>query len=90
MTKLTVNYPSCSKTSWGSKITPKEFNPILKSRNSKKAPGIDKIPAKLAKLVSDILAEPLSIAINNSISTSTFPSNAKIVTVVPLDKKIDG
>ena len=73
--------------SWGSKITPKEINTILKSLNSKKAPGIDKIPTKLVKLASDILAEPLSIAINNSIRTSTFPNNAKIATVVPIDKK---
>ena len=39
--------------------------------------------------MSDILAEPLSIAINNSIRTSTFPNNAKIATVVPIDKKTD-
>ena len=76
-------------SSWGSKITPKEINTILKTLNSKKAPGIDKIPTKLVKLASDILAEPLSIAINNSIKTSTFPNNAKIATVVPIDKKTD-
>ena len=76
-------------SSWGSKITPKEINTILKSLNSKKAPGIDKIPTKLAKLASDILAEPLSIAINNGVRTSTFPNNAKIATVVPIDKKTD-
>ena len=74
---------------WDSKITPKEINTILKSLNSKKAPGIEKIPTKLVKLASDILAEPLSIAINNSISTSTFPNDAKIASVVPIDKKTD-
>ena len=42
----------CSR--WGSKITPKEINTILKTLNSKKAPGIDKIPTKLVKLASDI------------------------------------
>ena len=72
-----------------SKITPKEINTILKSLNSKKAPGTDKIPSKLVKLGSDILADPLSIAINDSIRTSTFPNNAKIATVVPTDKKTD-
>ena len=75
-------------SSWGSKITPKEINTILKILNSKKAPGIDKIPTKLVKLASGILAEPLSKAIN-SIRTSTFPNNAKIATVVPIDKKTD-
>ena len=76
-------------SSWGSKITTKEINTILKSLNSKKVPGIDKIPTKLIKLASDILAEPLSTAINNSIGTSIFPNNAKIVSVVPIDKKAD-
>ena len=76
-------------SSWDSKITTKEINTILKSLNSKQAPGIDKIPTKLVKLVSHILAEPLSIAINNSISTSTFPNNPKIASVVPIDKKTD-
>ena len=38
-------------------------------------------------MASDFLAEPLSIAINNSISTSNFPNNAKIASVVPIDKK---
>ena len=76
-------------SSWGSKITPMEINSILKSLNSKKAPGTDKITTKLVKLASDILAEPLSISINNSIRTSAFPNNAEIGTVVPIDKKID-
>ena len=74
-------------SSWGSKVMPKEIKTILKSLNSKKATGIDKIPKKLVKLGSDILAEPLSIAINNSISTFIFPNNAKIASVVPIDKK---
>ena len=65
------------------------MNTILKTLNSKKAHGIDKIPTKHVKLVSDSLAEPLSIAINNSIRTSIFPKNAKIATVVPIDKKTD-
>ena len=66
---------------------PREIKTILKSLNSNKAAGIDKIPTKLVKLVSDIFAKSLSIAINNSISTSTFPNDAKIESVVPIDKK---
>ena len=81
---------SIPSSSWGSKITTEEINTILKFLNSIKVPGIDKIPTKLVKLASDFLAEPLSIAINNSISTSTFPNNAKIASVVPIDKKTDG
>ena len=80
---------SIPSSNWGSKITTKEINTVLKSLNSKKAPEIDKIPTKLVKLASDILAEPLPIAITNSISTSTFPNNAKIASVVLIDKKTD-
>ena len=80
---------SIPSSSWGSKITPKEINTILKSLNSKKAPGIDKIPTKHVNLASGILAEALSIAINNSISISTFPNIAKIVSVVAVHKKTD-
>ena len=77
---LQSNSITTPSSSWGSKITTKEINTILKSLNSKRAPEIDKIPTKLVKL---------SIAINNSIRTSTFPNNAKIATVVPVDKKTD-
>ena len=80
---------SIPSSSWDSKVTPKQIKTILKFLNSKKAPEIDKIPNKLAKLASDISAKPLSIAINNSISTSIFPSNAKIAYRAPNDKKAD-
>ena len=79
-------------SSWGSKITPKKINTILKSLNSKRASGIDKITTKPVKLASDTLAEPLPIAINNSISTSNFPNNknnTKIASVVPINRKTD-
>ena len=37
--------------------------------------------------MSDILAKLLSVAINNIISTYAFPNDAKIASVVPIDKK---
>ena len=39
--------------------------------------------------MTDILAESLSIAINNSFSTSIFPNNDTIETVVLIYKKTD-
>ena len=86
MQSSSISIPS---SSWDSMVTPKEIKTILKSLNSKKAPGIDKISTKLVKLASDNLAEPLPIAINNNISTSTFPNNAKIAPGVPIDRKTD-
>ena len=55
---------------------------MLKSLNSKKAAGTEDCD-------SDVLSKPLSIAMNNSISSSTFPDRTKVATVVPIDKKTD-
>ena len=38
------------------------------------------------KLSAEILSTPLSIAINNSLKYGVFPDDAKIASVIPLDK----
>ena len=38
------------------------------------------------KLSAEILSTPLSIAINNSQKYGVFPNDAKIASVIPLDK----
>ena len=70
-------------------VTSDEVEKMLKSLNSKKAAGTDRLPVKLVKLASSVLSKPLSIAMNNSITSSTFPDRAKVATVVPIDKKTD-
>ena len=62
---------------------------MLKSLNSKKVAVTDRLPIKLVKLGSEVISKPLSIAMNNSITSSTFPDTAKVATVVPIDKKAD-
>ena len=37
----------------------------------------------------DFLSKPISKALNNCITSRTFPKNAKVATVVPVDKKTD-
>ena len=59
---------------------------LLNETDTKKAVGIDTIPPKLIKMASDFLAPILTTAINSSIENSVFPENAKVATVVPLDK----
>ena len=49
-------------------VTSNEVNLNLKSLNTKKASGTDKIPTKLVKLASDFLSTPLATAINNSLT----------------------
>ena len=70
-------------------VTYNEVNLILKSLNTKKTSGTDKIPTKLVKLASDFLSTPLATAINNSLASSKFPGKAKVATVIPIDKKTD-
>ena len=62
---------------------------MLKSLNSKKVAGTDRLPIKLVQLASEVFSKPLSIAMNNSITSSTFPDRAKVATKVPIDKKTD-
>ena len=52
----------------------------------KKAVGTDTIPPKLIQIGSDIVAEPITQAINCCLRQGIFPDNAKIASVVPVDK----
>ena len=70
-------------------VTPDKVNSIIKSLDANKAPGTDKIPMKRIILASFFLSKPISKALNNCITSCTFPENAKVATVVPIDKKTD-
>ena len=59
---------------------------LLKNLDVKKAVGNDTIPPKLLKIAADSLSRPLTKAINKSIENSIFPNNAKVASVIPLDK----
>ena len=89
--KSEVSSKSCSDSDFSRNIlvTSDEVEKMLKSLNSQKSAGTNRLPIKLVKLASEILLKPLSIAMNNSITSSTFPDRAKVATVVPIDKKTD-
>ena len=63
-----------------------EVKKLLKEIDIKKAVGVDTIPPKLIKIGADIIAEPLTQAINCCLRQGIFPDNAKIASVVPVDK----
>ena len=67
-------------------ITTSEVKKLLKEIDIKKAAGVDTIPPKLIKIGADIIAEPLTQAINCCLRQGIFPDNAKIASVVPVDK----
>ena len=59
---------------------------LLNEIDAEKAVGIDTILPKLIKMASNFLAPIFTTAISSSIKISVFPENAKVATVVPLDK----
>ena len=73
-----------------SQVTFNEVNLILKSLSTKKKAITDKMPTQVVKLASNFLSMPLATVINNSLALCKFPDMAKVVTVIPIDKKTDG
>ena len=73
------------RTSW--QLTSSEVNLFLKSPNTKKAPGTDKIPTKLVTLETNFLSTLLAIAINNTLASTKFSDIAKIAIAAPIAKK---
>ena len=67
-------------------VKPPEVKRLLKEIDIKKAVGVDTIPPKLIKIGADIIAEPLTQAINCCLRQGIFPDNAKIASAVPVDK----
>ena len=60
---------------------------LLKSLDAKKAVGIDGIPPLVLELSSKILAEPLTRIINICLPDNTFPTSAKLASILPFYKK---
>ena len=87
--KSEVSFKSCSDSDFSRNIlvTSDEVEKMLKSLNSKKVAGTDRSPIKLVKLAFEALSKPLSLDMNNSITSSTFPDRAQVTTIVPIDKK---
>ena len=56
----------------------------INSLNINKSPGLDGISACFSRLVSNIIAIPLSILCNLSFSECVFPNCTKNATVIPL------
>ena len=68
-------------------VTPHKVNSTIKSLDANKAPDTDKIPMKLIILANDFLSKPISKALNSCITSCTFPENAQVAAVAPIDKK---
>ena len=62
---------------------------IIHTKAAKNSCGIDAISTKLIKMIGDDIAGPLTLIINQSLSTGVFPDKLKIAKVIPLYKKDD-
>ena len=60
---------------------PEEIFELSSALDIKKGLGFDMIPLTFVKIAVSVLFEPLSNAINNSVSKGIFPEDAKIAMV---------
>lgn len=70
-------------------IDPDGIVKIIDSLKSKSTSGHDGISNKVIKSVKHLISKPLSMLINESFSSSTFPDLLKLARVLPLFKKGD-
>ena len=71
------------------RVTLKEVGKIMKSMSKKKSKGNDGVSQECLLLGQEVLAAPITLIINNSISTGVFPETWKEAIVVPILKKGD-
>ena len=70
-------------------VTQENIQALISKCSSKKATGIDGIPAKVDKSCCRTIAKPLFKLINYSLANSTFPNRLKLAQVIPVYKKND-
>jgi hypothetical protein len=70
-------------------VSEHEVRKAIQSLSVKKAAGYDEIPAQFIKKIAIKLVKPLTMLINESIRTNTFPDQMKQANITPLFKKKD-
>ena len=67
--------------------TSAEVESIIKDFDTSKAVGPNSIPPKILKIIAPFISEPLTIIINKSLLTGTYPEPLKTSKINPLHKK---
>ena len=62
---------------------------VIKDLKPKTSNGIDELSNKLLKLIGPNVCKPLTLIINQSITSGVFPSKMKLAKVIPIFKKGD-
>ena len=70
-------------------VTADGLTKILSKFEPKTSCGYDNVSMKLLKHIFQYIADPLTIIINQSLTTGIFPSKLKIAKVIPIYKKGD-
>ena len=86
MLKIKNKFGSHLKSFDFQQIKTSEVKKLRQEIDIKKAVGVDTIPPKLIKIGADIIVVLLTQAINCCLRQGSFPGNAKIASVVPVDK----
>lgn len=70
-------------------VTEKDILSVVKEFDPKNSAGHDSISINMLKKISPLIVKPLSLIINQSLTTGIFPHKLKIAKVIPLYKKND-
>jgi hypothetical protein len=70
-------------------VTVNQVLKVLKLTKTSKAAGIDTIPGRIIKDISNELATPVMFLINKSLESGTFPTYEKTAKITPLHKSGD-
>ena len=62
-------------------VTVEQVNEILRNINSRKAPGQDKIPSKIVKMLANIIDSHLTDIINSDLKRNVFSDSAKVASI---------
>ena len=83
-----MHSPSISKFQF-KQTNPNEIISVINNLPMKTSSGHDKISCIILKEIKDIIAQPLSLVVNQAFNTGVFPSKLKLAKVIPLYKKGD-
>ena len=83
-----LHSPSISKFQF-KQTNPNEIISVINNLPMKTSSGHDTISCIILKEIKDIIAQPLSLVVNQAFNTGVFPSKLKLAKVIPLYKKGD-
>ena len=91
-THKTVNSYLINKTSSAFKfklVTEEDIFKTISKLDSKNSTGYDQISSDLLKRINEYIHKPLTLIVNQSLSSGIFPNKLKIAKEIPIFKKDD-